>query len=453
MASDSMQDDDAVELEWNDTSQGDSGGGALVGRLVTSKPLNKSAVRSLILRSWNTKGQVNINEVGEQSFLFNFERKDELNRIIRDSPWTVMGFLLVLDVWTPLTPITDMVLDHCAFWIQFHGLPREGMSRMNCVRMGARVGTILAIEDPVGVAGCSRGFVRVRVMIDLKNPLMAGFWVPRSGMHKIWVLVRYKKLQHFCYSCSRVGHDLKSCRYERLMSKIREGALRYNADFGTTPIRPLTRVINMKNGVLDVDDDGARRRSDAGARGGRRVDDRRVDDRQKSVMMEDGLRCNRLEREVPLVRTRGSSASGTREGVRGDSRGENMDTDVLGLGQYSEASEFLSGSKDEQMLSWASGNTSGGPARSMSQNSVGLSDEALSEAGSSAKTQNLGQGKQAHYFVEFPVEEDAVIDGNSIVVRKTFKYEVEIVKEMKKVILKRNLEFDEVSSPIKKQKT
>lgn len=89
----SMQDGDAVELDWNDVDHAMADGGTLVGRVVTGKLLNRGTMRSLILRNWNTKGKVIINKVGDKLLLFNFECTNDLNRILRDNPRTVMGSL------------------------------------------------------------------------------------------------------------------------------------------------------------------------------------------------------------------------------------------------------------------------------------------------------------------------------------------------------------------------
>lgn len=53
---------------------------------MTSKSLNRNTIRGLILRNWNTREKVVINEVGDKLLLFNFKRSDDLNRVIRDAP-------------------------------------------------------------------------------------------------------------------------------------------------------------------------------------------------------------------------------------------------------------------------------------------------------------------------------------------------------------------------------
>lgn len=93
--------------------------------------------------------------------------------------------------------------------------------------------------------------MRVRVQVDIRNSLVEGFWVPRPRMTKIWITICYEKLQQFCYSCGRIGHHLKSCRNERLMCKINTGDLRYGSEVGTLPVRPIAKIIQVYDGVLE----------------------------------------------------------------------------------------------------------------------------------------------------------------------------------------------------------
>ena len=44
--------------------------------------------------------------------------------------------------------------------------------------------------------------MRVRCLINLDIPLESGFWVS----------LKYERPQNFCYHCSHIGHDEKTCK-------------------------------------------------------------------------------------------------------------------------------------------------------------------------------------------------------------------------------------------------
>lgn len=57
----------------------------------------------------------------------------------------------------------------------------------------------------------ARGFLRVRVMINTSNPILAGCWLARQGDWDSWVEFCYERLQNFCYKCERIGHVSSEC--------------------------------------------------------------------------------------------------------------------------------------------------------------------------------------------------------------------------------------------------
>ncbi|KAI9076709.1 hypothetical protein K1719_041349 [Acacia pycnantha] len=52
----------------------------------------------------------------------------------------------------------------------------------------------------------------MRSLVNLNKPLVSGFWVPRKGKDSAWVSVKYERLQIFCYSCGRLGHEGRTCK-------------------------------------------------------------------------------------------------------------------------------------------------------------------------------------------------------------------------------------------------
>ncbi|KAF7835884.1 reverse transcriptase [Senna tora] len=128
------------------------------------------------------------------------------------------------------------------------------MCRENVERMGAKVGEVLIQENPIINGRLIRCFDRARVLVDLRKPLVAGFWVPRPSLPSIWVVVKYEKLNQFCYKSGIIGHDSKSCKSSSGVCSKDVKPL-YGAWLGATPVRVWEEaVVVCKEGWELVED-------------------------------------------------------------------------------------------------------------------------------------------------------------------------------------------------------
>ncbi|KAL7183947.1 hypothetical protein ACSBR2_026173 [Camellia fascicularis] len=68
----------------------------LLGKVLAPKPLNRNAVTNIIRNAWRIWGEFSISPWMENAFCFQFTDEEDRNKILRDRPWSVMGFLLAL---------------------------------------------------------------------------------------------------------------------------------------------------------------------------------------------------------------------------------------------------------------------------------------------------------------------------------------------------------------------
>ena len=92
-------------------------------------------------------------------------------------------------------------------------------SQDNLRRLTKEAGEHIALED----LGKARGFLRVRVMVNMDRPLSKGCWIVRGQNRETWVKFRYERLQDFCYRCGYVGHVLMECNKEGLRDRAAQG--------------------------------------------------------------------------------------------------------------------------------------------------------------------------------------------------------------------------------------
>ncbi|CAA2993775.1 Endonuclease exonuclease phosphatase, partial [Olea europaea subsp. europaea] len=58
------------------------------------------------------------------------------------------------------------------------------------------------------------------IILDVRNPILTGFWLRLPGLNDIWIEFRYKKLGQFCYKCGRIGNHYFSCKFSAGKAKF-----------------------------------------------------------------------------------------------------------------------------------------------------------------------------------------------------------------------------------------
>lgn len=225
-----------VEIDWNNVEDEVPIKCSLIGKLMSSKSVNRSTMRNMLIRGWNVK-DFKITEMENNIFLFSFEKESDRSRILRNRPWTVTGILLVIQEWSSLLPISEVKWNFCPYWIQFHGVPPGGLSGKNARTIGERIGDVLEVEDPIRNGKICRDFMRARVLVDISKPLLCGVWIPRPNMEKVWISFRYEKLHVFCYKCGIVSHDFRDCKERRAMLFDDPGKPKFGGWLGTHPLK------------------------------------------------------------------------------------------------------------------------------------------------------------------------------------------------------------------------
>ncbi|KAL7185177.1 hypothetical protein ACSBR2_027162 [Camellia fascicularis] len=132
-----------------------------------------------------------------------------------EAPWSVMGYLLVLQPLALGRSVEEVDFKWSPFWIQVHGIPVAKLTRQNGEIIGRRIGNHIGVEALHDGFLLERSFLRIRVEADVSKPLPRGFILQHHGSKdkESWVSYKYEKLSDFCYDCGRLGHDNSSCKF------------------------------------------------------------------------------------------------------------------------------------------------------------------------------------------------------------------------------------------------
>ncbi|KAI9083591.1 hypothetical protein K1719_034533 [Acacia pycnantha] len=257
----------------------------LVGKILTSKIYTRSTMETILNKAWNLQSGFEVLEIIGNAFLFKFVEEEDYFRVLRGRPWSINGCLLNLLERSKYKAYDEFNFSRCPIWIQMHNIPLEALCLENAITIGRQVGEVILAEDPSYNNRYLRNFLRARIILDLRKPLAYGYWLPRPDGRRIWIAIRYEKLQTFCYHCGLAGHDNRGCKSTKLMSITNATEPRYGAWITTTTCRFWEETLT----VLSKDEAEAayvsRRKEDSLRR--TKMEEQRKSDRAASEADED----------------------------------------------------------------------------------------------------------------------------------------------------------------------
>ncbi|KAK9101168.1 hypothetical protein Scep_024598 [Stephania cephalantha] len=133
------------------------------------------------------------------------------DRIPRGGPWSFDNQLLVLLKPECIRELEALDLTFSSIWIQIHKVPLVCMTHKVAEYLGNKIGKMVEVD--LGALGdCEGKFLRVRVKINLYEPLQVGFKVDfKEAGHKVPLVIQYERLPDFCFYCGGIGHRYVDC--------------------------------------------------------------------------------------------------------------------------------------------------------------------------------------------------------------------------------------------------
>ncbi|XP_019162222.1 PREDICTED: uncharacterized protein LOC109158785 [Ipomoea nil] len=183
----------------------------LVGRFLTDRPIKHEHMQQVLASVWRPVMGMRILPIEENLFLFQFPHLKDMQRVIDDGPWTFENHTLALDKVPIGANPADITLEFVDFWIQVHDLPIVFASADFIPRIGNHIGTFKA-TDPHNFGGTWRSFFRIRVQVDIRQPLKRRMRLFRRDGSAHWVNFKYERLGTFGFCCGVLGHSEKFCK-------------------------------------------------------------------------------------------------------------------------------------------------------------------------------------------------------------------------------------------------
>ncbi|KAL5768847.1 hypothetical protein ACOSQ2_015630 [Xanthoceras sorbifolium] len=184
----------------------------LVGKILTTKLINREAFRAIIPKIWRTTQTFIMENVKENVFVFQFQNQADKRRVLTGGPWSFDKCLIVLEEPLGDGKFLEMGFNNVQFWVQLHNVPLICMTKEIGWALSNKISQVTDID--VGATGdCLGRFLLVRVVIDVSKPLSRYLRVCLSeGDPDTVLLLRYERLTEYCFQCGVVGHVVRECQ-------------------------------------------------------------------------------------------------------------------------------------------------------------------------------------------------------------------------------------------------
>lgn len=134
----------------------------------------------------------------------------DLQKVIEGGPWTFEQSLLVYHKLEMNEDPHLVNLHHMKIWVQIYDLPRGLWLEKVLMSIGNSVGKVLKM-DPNNLTAGWRLYSRIKVTLDLNNPLRRRMKIKREGGEWSWENFKYERLGTFCFVCGLLGHIDRDC--------------------------------------------------------------------------------------------------------------------------------------------------------------------------------------------------------------------------------------------------
>ncbi|KAK3192989.1 hypothetical protein Dsin_024299 [Dipteronia sinensis] len=171
----------------------------LVGKILTTKLVNRNVFVNVMNRIWRVDGGVEIEPIKGNIFAFFFKNAEDRQRVLNGGPWSFDRAIIVFEKPAGTGDVLDMKFNSVDFWVQVHNLLLLCMNEEIGMFLGKMIGKVRDID--------------LSMITDISGKVTT-------------MLLRYERLFDYCFRCGRVGHILDECVHEDVILEVSSEATR-----------------------------------------------------------------------------------------------------------------------------------------------------------------------------------------------------------------------------------
>jgi 14-3-3 protein epsilon len=207
----------------------------LVGRFLGDRAIHVNSMKVTMADVWRPVKGVKIKEATTGLFLFQFAHALDMEAVLQGGPWAFNNQMLILERVQLGVQLDNIPLHHVDFWVQVHNLPTGLMAERVGKTLANYIGSFVEY-DKNNKGSFWREYMRIRVRVDIRQPLKKESRVKSQGGNWCTVNFKYEKLGVFCFVCGLIGHGENRCAVRFAMTED-DGSRAWSKELRAEPRR------------------------------------------------------------------------------------------------------------------------------------------------------------------------------------------------------------------------
>jgi hypothetical protein len=232
----------------------------LIGRFLSDRTIHVNSMKVTMADIWRPVKGVKIKEATPGLFLFQFAHALDMEAVLQGGPWMFDNHMLILERVQLGVQIENIPLHHVDFWVQVHDLPVGFMVEKVGKKLANYIGVFVEY-DKNNKTSFWRQYMRIRVRVDVRQPLKKESKVKNQGGEWCTVKFKYERLGVFCFVCGIIGHAENKCEV-RFAKEIDDGVREWSNELRAEPRRrggrQMSRWLREEGGSSGNSDGGER---------------------------------------------------------------------------------------------------------------------------------------------------------------------------------------------------
>ncbi|OMO79621.1 hypothetical protein COLO4_24362 [Corchorus olitorius] len=158
----------------------------IVGFLLDLRRFSTETIQKWVQQEWRPLGEVTVIGRDDNMYLIYFSNDIDREVALEQTPWSYQGALFATRKWNPNVPLKDIVLDRIELWMQIWPLPIEYQNPTVAVKLARLAGQVVRVDwknrRPRNIR-----YLRVRIVVDPREPLAAGCTMERDNGTVQWI--------------------------------------------------------------------------------------------------------------------------------------------------------------------------------------------------------------------------------------------------------------------------